>query len=115
MPPARLIRQETGETEVDALVLVGYVEEAFPVGYRDPLHARQIRELADEFGFEGAGVGVGREHGAEVRRDGVPAAGVVSYEDAVLVPAVHVAGHEVELLASCGAVEDQVAHAGDLA
>src|SRR3712207_2680983 len=98
---------------MDALVLVGDVEEAASVGYCDALYARQVRELADELGVEGAGVG--RKNGAEVGRDGVPAAGVVAYEDAPFVAAVHVAGYEVHLFAVGGGEEGEVAHAGDVA
>ena len=56
-PPAKRpvcasAHEQAGETEVDALVLVGDVEEAAVVGYGDAFYARQGRELADEFGGE---------------------------------------------------------------
>ncbi len=64
------IHQEACEPHVDALVLVGDVEEAAVFGDRDALHARQGRELADEPCLQGAGVPVARERAAEVGRDG---------------------------------------------
>jgi hypothetical protein len=100
---------------VDALVLVGDVEEAAPGGDRDALYARQGRELADELGGKRAGVRVGRENGAKVGRDGVVAARVVAYEDAPFVAAVHVAGYEVQLLAFGGAQEPEITYSGDVA
>ena len=100
---------------MDALVLVGDVEEAASGGDRDALYARQGRELADELGGNRAGVRVGRENGAKVGRDGVVAARVVAYEDAPFVAAVHVAGYEVQLLAFGGAQEPEIAYSGDVA
>jgi esterase/lipase superfamily enzyme len=47
--------------------------------------------------------------------DGLPAAGVVLDEDALLVAAVHVAGYEVQLFAVSRGVECQVADAGYVA
>jgi hypothetical protein len=45
------VREEACEAEVDALVLVGDVEEAFVVGDRDALDPREVWELAHELAF----------------------------------------------------------------
>lgn len=69
------------------LVFVGDVEEMAVIGDRDALHAWRAWELANELGCEGPRVYVGWERAAEVGRDGVPAAGIVLYQDALLVSA----------------------------
>ena len=48
-------------------------------------------------------------------RHRVVTAGIVLYEDAVLVAAVHVAGDEVKLLPLPSAQDSEVAHAGYVA
>ncbi len=98
-----------------ALVLVGDVEGAAAFGDGDALDARQGRELADELAREFAGVGIWGEIAAEVGGDGLPAAGVVPYEHALLVPAVHVAGDEVQLFATLGVEQEEIPDAGYLA
>jgi len=100
---------------VYALVLVGDVEEAPVAGDRDALDTRQAGKLANEGCFEGAGVGVRWERAAEVGRHRVPAAGVVLYQDALPIPAVDVAGHEVQLFAVRCGDDGEVAHPGYVA
>ncbi len=59
------------------------------------LDARKARELADELGCEGAGVGVMGKYAVEVGGHGLPAAGVVLDQNALFVTAVDIAGYEV--------------------
>ena len=80
---------------MDAFVLVRNVESAAIGGDGDALDAREAGKLADELCVKGAGVGVSGKDAAEVGGHGLPAAGIVLDEDALLVAAVHVAGNEV--------------------
>jgi nickel-dependent lactate racemase len=83
------------QAQVYALVFVGDVEGAVVVGDGEALDARQARELADELALQLSRVDALRHGAAEVGGDGLPAAGVVLDEDALLVAAVHVAGDDV--------------------